>query len=220
MFQGNCNYGDQAEVALAYTMTRAKIKSLKGVKVGIAGIAVASGQEWIDTLKAKVEAAGGTAVTQTLPAAIVNADVAAQAFQDAGVKMILMHHSIAGGIAMERSIAKYGINVPVSGSYGVTQDLLWTTAPYDATKNFVGTNCYTPLVDSKTPQGKLALATGKKVRRLGGLARPDELHARLGQRRDHRAGAQEHHGPGHDGLDEEGPRERSRTSTWAISRRR
>ena len=146
-------------------------------------------------------------VTQTLPAAIVNADVAAQAFQDAGVKMILMHHSIAGGIAMERSIAKYGINVPVSGSYGVTQDLLWTTAPYDATKNFVGTNCYTPLVDSKTPQGKLALASGQEGRRLGGLARSDELHARLGQRRDHRAGAQEHHGPGHDGLDEEGPRE-------------
>ena len=59
--------------------------------------------------------------------------------------------------------AKYGINVPVSGSYGVTQDLLWTTAPYDATKNFVGTNCYTPLVDSKTAQGKLALAAGKKA---------------------------------------------------------
>ena len=162
MFQGNCNYGDQAEVALAYTMARAKIKSLKGVKVGIAGISVASGQEWIDTLKAKVEAAGGIAVTQTLPAAIVNADVAAQAFQDAGVKMILVHHSIAGGIAMERSIAKYGINVPVSGSYGVTQDLLWTTAPYDATKNFVGTNCYTPLVDSKSAQGKLAAAMGAK----------------------------------------------------------
>ena len=162
MFQGNCNYGDQAEVALAYTMTRAKIKSLKGVKVGIAGIQVASGQEWIDTLSKKVSAAGGTPVTQTLPSAIVNADVAAQAFQDAGVKIILMHHSIAGGIAMERSIAKYGINVPASGSYGVTQDLLWTTAPYEATKNFVGVNCYTPLVDSKSPQGKLALAMGKK----------------------------------------------------------
>ena len=162
MFQGNCNYGDQAEVALAYTMKRAKVANLKGVKVGIAGISVASGQEWIDTLKAKVEAAGGIAVTQTLPAAIVNADVAAQAFEDAGVKMILMHHSIAGGIAMERSIAKYGLNVPTSGSFGVTQDLLWTTAPYDATKNFVGTNCYTPLQFAKSPQAKLALAQGKK----------------------------------------------------------
>ena len=208
MFQGNCNYGDQAEVALAYTMTRAKIKSLKGVKVGIAGIAVASGQEWIDTLKAKVEAAGGIAVTQTLPSAIVNADVAAQAFQDAGVKMILMHHSIAGGIAMERSIAKYGINVPASGSYGVTQDLMWTTAPYDATKNFVGTNCYTPLVDSKTAQGKLALAMGKKY----GVSQTslDQTNYVLGwtERRDHHDGPQEHQGRRHPGLDEEGPRER------------
>src|SRR5436190_1474625 len=136
------NLIEQDEAALAYTMTRAKIKSLKGVKVGIAGIQVASGQEWIDTLSKKVSAAGGTPVTQTLPSAIVNADVAAQAFQDAGVKIILMHHSIAGGIAMERSIAKYGMDVPASGSYGVTQDLLWTTAPYEATKNFVGVNCY------------------------------------------------------------------------------
>jgi branched-chain amino acid transport system substrate-binding protein len=162
MFQGNCNYGDQAEVALAYTMARAKIKSLKGVKVGIAGIEVASGQEWIDTLKTKVTALGGTPVTQTLPAAIVSADVAAQAFQDAGVKMILMHHSIAGGIAMLRSIAKFGINVPISGSYGVTQDLAFTSAPYDAAKNFVGVNCYTPPLIGKSPQAKLAVATGKK----------------------------------------------------------
>ncbi len=162
MFQGNCNYGDQAEVALAYTMARAKLKSLKGVKVGIAGIEVASGQEWIQTLKDKVEKGGGIAVTQTLPSAVVSADVAAQAFQDAGVKMILVHHSVSGGIAMLRSIAKFGINVPISGSYGVTQDLLWTSAPYEATKNYVGTNCYTPPLVAKSPQAKLAVATGKK----------------------------------------------------------
>ncbi len=162
MFQGNCNYGDQAEVALAYTQTRAKLKSLKGVKVGIAGIEVASGQEWIQTLKDKVEKAGGIAVTQTLPSAVVSADVAAQAFADQGVKMILVHHSVSGGIAMLRSIAKFGINVPISGSYGVTQDLLWTSAPYEATKNFVGVNCYTPPLVAKSPQAKLAIATGKK----------------------------------------------------------
>jgi len=162
MFQGNCNYGDQAEVALAYTMKRAKLTSLKGVKVGIMGIEVASGQEWIQTLKDKVEKAGGTAVTQTLPSAVVSADVAAQAFQDAGVKMILMHHSVAGGIAMLRSIAKFGINVPTSGSFGVTQDLTFTSAPYEATKNFVGVNCYTPPLIGKSPQAKLAVATGRK----------------------------------------------------------
>ena len=162
MFQGNCNYGDQAEVALGYTQVRAKLESLKGVKVGIAGIEVASGQEWIQTLKDKVTAAGGIPVTQTLPSAIVSADVQVQTFQDEKVQMILMHHSIAGGIAMLRSIAKFGLNVPISGSYGVTQDLAFTSAPYDAAKNFVGTNCYTPPLIAKSPQAKLAVATGKK----------------------------------------------------------
>ena len=162
MFQGNCNYGDQAEVALAYTMTRAKLKSLKGVKVGIAGIEVASGQEWIDTLKTKVTALGGIPVTQTLPSAVVSADVAVQAFQEQGVKMILMHHAISGGIAILRSVAKFGLNVPISGSYGVTQDLAFTSAPYEAAKNFVGTNCYTPPLVAKSAQAKLAVATGKK----------------------------------------------------------
>lgn len=162
MFQGNCNYGDQADVALAYTMVRARIKDLKGVKVGIAGIEVASGQEWIQTLKAKVEAAGGIAVTQTLPAAIVSADVAIQAFQDAKVQMILMHHSIAGGLAMLRSIAKFGLNVPISGSYGVGQNLAFTSGPYDAAKNFVPVNCYTvPTYSKLTAVGKKAYEMGK-----------------------------------------------------------
>ena len=67
--------------------------------------------------------------------------------------MILMHHSIAGGIAMLRSIAKFGLNVPISGSYGVTQDLAFTSAPYDAAKNFVGTNCYTPPLVAKSAAG-------------------------------------------------------------------
>jgi branched-chain amino acid transport system substrate-binding protein len=162
MFQGNCNYGDQADVALAYTMVRAKLKDLKGVKVGIAGIEVASGQEWIQTLKDTVTKLGGTPVTQTLPSAVVSADVQVQTFQNEKVGMILMHHSIAGGIAMLRSIAKFGLDVPISGSFGVTQDLAFTSAPYEAAKNFVGTNCYTPPSLAKTEKGKLAAATGKK----------------------------------------------------------
>ena len=76
MFQGNCNWGDQADVALAYTMVRARINDLKGVKVGIAGIEVASGQEWIETLKEKVEAARRHPRSRRpSPAAIVSADV-------------------------------------------------------------------------------------------------------------------------------------------------
>jgi branched-chain amino acid transport system substrate-binding protein len=162
LFEGNCNYADQGDVALGYEMAHLKLKNLNGVKVGVAGISVASGQEWIESLKTSVESRGGTAVTQSLPAAIVNADVQVQAFQDAKVSFVLMHHSVAGGIALLKSMAKYSLNVPVSGSFGVTQAIVYTSSPYDAAKNFVGTNCVTPPLFAKTPKGKLAYETGKK----------------------------------------------------------
>jgi branched-chain amino acid transport system substrate-binding protein len=163
LFQGNCNYGDQADVALAYTQTRAGIKDIKGVKVGILGIEVASGQEWIETLKENVTKLGGIPVTQTLPSALVSADVQIQTLQKEGVKVVLMHHGVSGGIAVLRSIAKFGLDVPISGSYGVGQDLAYTTAPYEAAKNFVGVNCYTSALYAKlTAKGKEAAAAGKK----------------------------------------------------------
>lgn len=159
---GNCNYADQGDVALGYIMARLKLKNLNGVKIGVAGIEVASGQEWIAALKTSIEARGGTAVTQSLPSAIVNADVQVQAFQDAKVAAVLMHHAVTGGIALLKSMAKYGLSVPVSGSFGVTQAAVWTSSPYDAAKNFVGTNCVTPPLFAKTAKGKLAYSIGKK----------------------------------------------------------
>src|SRR5207244_8006148 len=105
---GNCNYADQADVALGYEMTHLRLKNLKGVKVGIAAIAAASGQEWIDALSAHITKLGGTPVVQTIPTAVVNADVQAQAFADAKVKFILMHHAVNGAIPMMKSLAKFG----------------------------------------------------------------------------------------------------------------
>jgi len=162
MFEGNCNYSDQADVALGYVMTKLKLKTLKGKKVGVAGIEVASGQEWIQILKTRVPKLGGTVVDVSLPAAIVNADVQVQKLQDGKVDFVLMHHSPTGGIAMLKSLSKYGLNVPVSGSFGVTNENTWINTPYDAAKNFIGTNCYTPPALAKTASGKLAAATGKK----------------------------------------------------------
>jgi branched-chain amino acid transport system substrate-binding protein len=159
---GNCNYADQGDVALGYMLTRLKLRNLNGVKVGIAGISVASGQEWNENLTDNVRKLGGTPVVQTLPAAIVNADVAVQAFESEDVRFVLLHHSVAGGIAMLRSMAKYDLNVPISGSFGVTQEIVYESSPYDAAKNFVGTNCATPPLFVKSAKGKLAYATGKR----------------------------------------------------------
>ena len=160
---GNCNYADQGDVALGYMMQRFKLKNLNGVKVGIAGISVASGQEWNENLQDNVRKLGGQPVVQTLPAAIVNADVAVQAFESEKVRFVLLHHSVAGGIAMLRSMAKYNLTVPISGSFGVTQDVVYESSPYDAAKNFVGVNCATPPQYAKLPaKGKLAYTTGKR----------------------------------------------------------
>lgn len=174
IFEGDCNYGDQADVALAYEMAHTRLfslktvktplnkKYLKGLKVGIAGIDVSSGQEWIQDLNTAVTKLGGSPVDQTLPTAIVNADVQIQAFQNAGVKFILMHHAVPGGIAVLKSMSKFGFDVPVSGSFGVTQNIVWQSSPYDSAKDFVGVNCYTPPTYLGTAEAKLAVQTGKK----------------------------------------------------------
>ncbi|MDX6506832.1 MAG: branched-chain amino acid transport system substrate-binding protein, partial [Gaiellaceae bacterium] len=162
LFTGNCNLADQVDAAIGYELVRLHKKNLKGVKVGIAAIAVASGQEWTDLSKAAVERNGGTTVTESLPSAIVNADVQVQDLASEKVDFIMMHHAVAGGIAMLKSLAKYNVKVPVLGSYGVTNDAVFTQSPFEAAKNFYGMNCFTPPNIVKTAKGKQATAMGKK----------------------------------------------------------
>jgi branched-chain amino acid transport system substrate-binding protein len=162
VFEGNCNYADQADVALGFEMTHLKLKNLKGIKVGIAAIAAASGQEWTDALSAHITKLGGTPVVESIPTAVVNADVQAQAFADAKVKFILMHHAVNGAIPMMKSLAKFGVDVPISGPYSISQPIVWTSSPYAAGKNLTGTNCVSPPLYVKSKKGKLAYATGKK----------------------------------------------------------
>jgi branched-chain amino acid transport system substrate-binding protein len=162
IFEGNCNYSDQVDVSLGYQMTRLKRKNLRGVKVGVAGIEVASGQEWIAIVKDRVGKLGGSTVSVTLPSAIVNADVQVQTLQNEKVAFILMHHAATGGIAMLKSMAKYNFDVPVSGSFGVTNEVVFTNSPYEASKNFFGTNCVTPPALAKSPKGRQAISTAQK----------------------------------------------------------
>jgi branched-chain amino acid transport system substrate-binding protein len=162
VFEGNCNYADQADVALGYEMEHLKLKTLKGVSVGIPAIAQISGEEWTDAVSKHVKALGGTPVASAVGVSVVNADLQAQAFQDAKVKFVLMHHSVPGGIAILKSLAKYNVNVPVAGPYGVAQPLVWTSSPYAVAKDYVGMNCVSPPLYVKSKKGKLAYATGKK----------------------------------------------------------
>jgi branched-chain amino acid transport system substrate-binding protein len=162
MFQGNCNYADQADVALGYEMTHLRLKTLKGVSVGVAGIAVASGQEWIEVLSDRIKKLGGTPVVGQLPNPLVNADVQVQAMQNAKVKFVLLHTSTGAAISFLKSMAKYQLDVPVSGSYSVTQSILYTQTPYTTAKFVQAVNCVSPPLYAKAAKGKLAVAMGKK----------------------------------------------------------
>ena len=110
---------------------------------------------------------------------------------------------------MLRSIAKFGIDVPISGSYGVAQDLPFTTAPYEAAKNFVGVNCYTPPTRTRSHRrrrswrSRRARSTASRTRSLA------QTNYALGWVNGMIivAGPEEHQGDGHAGLDEGGPRE-------------
>jgi branched-chain amino acid transport system substrate-binding protein len=162
IFEGNCNYSDQADVALAYEMKHLKLKDLKGVKVGIASINVASGTEWDQILTAHIQALGGSAVHETLPSTLTDASVQVQDLISNKVAFVLIHHAISGGIAFVKAADQYGLNVPIATSFGPAQPALYTSTPYNANKNTVVVNCADPPTLAKTAQGKLAMTTAQK----------------------------------------------------------
>ena len=173
IFEGNCNYSDQGDVALAYEMKHLNLKNLKGVKVGIASINVASGTEWDQNLTARVQALGGSVVHETLPATLTDASVQVQDLVSNKVAFVLIHHAISGGIAFLKSADQYGLNVPIATSFGPAQPALYTSTPYNASKNTVVTNCVDPPYLAKTAQGKLATAMAIKY----GYQRPSTRRA-------------------------------------------
>jgi ABC-type branched-subunit amino acid transport system substrate-binding protein len=162
IFEGNCNYSDQGDVALAYEMKHLNLKSLKGVKVGIVAINVASGTEWDQDLTARIQKLGGTVVHETLPSTATDASVQVQDLISNKVNFVMIHHAISGGIVFLKSADQYGLTVPIVTSFGPAQPALYTSTPYNASKNTVVINCADPPNIAKTAQGKLALAMAQK----------------------------------------------------------
>ncbi len=162
IFEGNCNYSDQGDVALAYEMKHLKLKNLNGLKVGIASIAVASGTEWDQNMTARITALGGTPVHETLPAVLTDASVQVQDLISNKVAFVLEHHSISGGIAFVKAADQYNLNVPIATSFGAAQPLLFTSTPYNANKNVVVVNCVSPPYLATDDTGKLAMSMAQK----------------------------------------------------------
>jgi ABC-type branched-subunit amino acid transport system substrate-binding protein len=156
IFEGNCNYSDQSDIALAYEMKHLGLKNLKGVKVGVASINVASGTEWDQILTNNIQKLGGSVVHETLPAVLTDASVQVQDLISNKVAFVLIHHAISGGIAFLKAADQYGLHVPIATSFGPAQPALYTSTPYNASKDTVVVNCVDPPSLAKTPTAKLA----------------------------------------------------------------
>jgi branched-chain amino acid transport system substrate-binding protein len=162
VFSGNCSLADQVDVGIAYLLKRLRLKNLKGKSVGDVYIDVASGAEWRDDVSQAVSRLGGTAVHEPIPATALNADVQVQDLQSKKVDFVMLHNGTSGGITVLKSMEKYGFAVPIVGSFGVTNDLVFTNSPYSISKLFFGTNCTTPPSLAKSALSKTALAAGAK----------------------------------------------------------
>lgn len=162
IFEGNCNYSDQGDVGLAYEMKHLKLKTLAGIKVGIVAINVASGTEWDQDLTARIQKLGGTVVHETLPSTATDASVQVQDLISNKVNFVMIHHAISGGIVFLKSADQYGLTVPIVTSFGPAQPALYTSTPYNASKNTVVINCADPPTIAKTAQGKLAMTMAQK----------------------------------------------------------
>jgi branched-chain amino acid transport system substrate-binding protein len=162
IFEGNCNYSDQGDVALEYELKHLNLKNLNGLKVGIVAINVASGTEWDQDLTARIQKLGGTVVHETLPATATDASVQVQDLVSNKVAFVMVHTSISGGIVFVKSADQYGLTAPIVTSFGPAQPLLYTSTPYNTSKNTTVVNCSDPPTIAKTAQGKLALTMAQK----------------------------------------------------------
>jgi branched-chain amino acid transport system substrate-binding protein len=163
VFAGTCNTANQADVMMGYALARLHVKSLKGITIGVGAIQVASGQEMIDEvtkLATKLGAAG--VVVDNLAPALLSADVAVQDMQTKGVKIVFLHHSIAGSLAFMRSEDKFNFDVPTIVTSSTTQDAFFTSAPYAVSKTAAGFGCFDPPYLAKGGLSKNIVSVSQK----------------------------------------------------------
>jgi ABC-type branched-subunit amino acid transport system substrate-binding protein len=162
LFAGTASYADQVDVGIAYEMKRLRLKTLKGVSVGVAAIQAASGQEVIDEVTKVVHNLGGNVVAENLPSALINADVQVQDLQSKNVKFLVVHHSVSGSVVFLRSVDKFNLDIPIVGMQGITEAVVFKTAPYNVTKNTVGMDPFNAPYLAKTPAAKLIATLGQQ----------------------------------------------------------
>jgi branched-chain amino acid transport system substrate-binding protein len=121
-----------------------------GQKVGVATISTASGDEWFDLFsKAAADIDATVTSHQKIDPAAVEAAAQAAQFKREGDTAITLHSGGGGGIAMVKSMATGGLDVPLYSTFGANGPALWEAAG-DLAPNVYAFDAFAP-PDSDVP---------------------------------------------------------------------
>lgn len=159
-FAMQCSYVDQSDVAVPYMAEKTGVEA---PRVAVVSLDVASGFEWADLIKARVEEDGGTFVGHyTLPPTATEADAAIQKVADQDVDYIALHGSSSTAIIVLKSMQKFGLDkMPMIGIFATGGANVYEAAPDAVAKNFETLNCYTS-TDVEEPGTPDLIAAAKK----------------------------------------------------------
>ena len=108
-----------------------------GQKVGVATISTASGDEWNDLFKKAASAADISVQShQKIDPAAVEAAAQVAQFKNEGDTALTLHAGGGGGIALVKSMATGGLDVPLYSTFGANGPALWEAAGDLAPKVF------------------------------------------------------------------------------------
>jgi len=101
----------------------------KGLKVGVATISTASGDEWFDLFKTVAPEIGATVTGhEKMDPAAVEAAAQVAKFKKAGDTAVTLHAGGGGGVALVKSMVTGGLHVPVYSTFGANGPALWKAA--------------------------------------------------------------------------------------------
>ena len=138
-FAMECTYADQADVAVAYSTTMSDDGSVPRTATIYGN--VASGEEYANNIKDRVEASGGEYVgSVSLEYGSTEADAQAQQIAELDPEVIHLHGGVSIGTPVLASLAKFGItDVPVVGIFAMHNNDVPLAAPEVP---FAAVNCY------------------------------------------------------------------------------
>jgi branched-chain amino acid transport system substrate-binding protein len=154
-------YPLQAQLNLAYY--NQNLANGQKAKAVCFTLAVASGAEYCNAVEKFVIADGGTLLKKfVIPSNAVDATPEAIQIQALSPNVVFMHFASNGAIVALKAFSKIGLTkLPMVGTFGVTNESVFQTAPKDTGLNLTGGHAFTPAYIA-TPGSTEMLAAAKK----------------------------------------------------------